>query len=184
MRIITGKLRGLKLSAPAGLDVRPTSDRVKESVFSILSDRFFDAKVLDLFGGSGNLSLEAYSRGAKEVLCIDNDHTSLKCIKANIDKARASEQVKIYRNDALKSISLLANKGNSYDIIFCDPPYNKNLVQKVLEQVKKYDNILSKDGIIVTEHSQHEKFFLPEGFTQFRQEKYGETFVSFIKVND
>lgn len=183
MRIITGKLRGLRLAAPQGLGVRPTSDRVKESVFAILGDRLTDAAVLDLFGGSGNLSLEAFSRGAGQVVCVDSDPLSIKFIRANIEKAKAQDDIRVYRNDAFKSIALFAREQKRFDIIFCDPPYNKNLVQKVLEQIKVY-NIVAKDGVIVVEYSQHEKIVLSDGFTLLRQEKYGETSVAFIKIDD
>ena len=182
MRIITGKLRGLKLLVPAGLSIRPTSDRVKESVFAILGDKLVEATVLDLFGGSGNLSLEAVSRGAREVVCVDNNPISLKCINANVQKAKAVAQVKIYRNDALKSIALLHRENLLFNIIFCDPPYNKNWTQKILEQIKNY-NIVAKSGIIVIEYSQHEKFVLPSDFHLFRQEKYGETMVAFLQLH-
>lgn len=183
MRIIAGKLRGLKLSAPHGYDVRPTADRVKESVFAILGERLVEAKVLDLFCGSGNLTIESYSRGAKQLVCVDSDPVSLKATSANMEKARILEQVKIYRKDALKSITLFFRQGELFDIIFCDPPYNRGFVQKVLEQIKKY-NVLVKGGIIVIEYSQHENFSLPEGFTTLRSESYGETVVAFIGLGE
>lgn len=183
MRIITGKARGLKITAPQGDDVRPTSDRVKESVFSILGNRLPGAVILDAFSGSGNLSIESFSRGASEVHAVDCSDMSLKYVKLNTEKAKATEQIKIYRNDALRAISFFFQQGKFFDIIFCDPPYNSGWVEKTLKQIKKY-NILAKDGIIVIEYSKHEVFALPDVFTLARVEKYGETMVAFITHNE
>ncbi len=181
MRIIAGRAKGLKLAAPAGLEVRPTADRVKESVFNILSTRLMEARVLDLFSGSGNLGLEAWSRGAAEVICVDNDAASLNFIRKNLDKAKAGSQIKIYRSEAAKSIASLYAKKKEFDIIFCDPPYNRGWCDIILKQLKKY-NILQKDGILVLEHSKQEEISLPEGMSLLREEKYGETLVAFFTV--
>lgn len=183
MRIITGKSRGLKLQAPQGDHVRPTSDRVKESVFSILGSMLCDAIVLDVFSGSGNLAIEAFSRGALEVCAVDNNNTSLKYIRLNVEKAKAAGQIQIYRNDALKAISFFFQQEKFFDIIFCDPPYNSGWIEKILKQIKKC-NILAKDGIIVVEYSKHENFVLPENFNLYRKESYGETMIAFITHNE
>ncbi len=179
MRIIAGRARGLKLVAPEGLYVRPTGDRVKESLFNILADRLDGAKVLDLFSGSGNLGLEAWSRGAFEVICVDDDDTSLKFIQKNIEKAKAASQIKIYRSDAAKSIAAFFRQARRFELIFCDPPYGRGWCEVILSQLKKY-NILEKNGILVLEHSKHEKFSPPEGISLWRMEKYGETSLSFF----
>jgi 16S rRNA (guanine(966)-N(2))-methyltransferase RsmD len=184
MRIIAGKSKGLKLSAPKGLQIRPTADRVKEAVFSILGEaRIKEARVLDLFSGSGNLALEAFSRGASAALCVDNNEVSIKFAALNIEKARAGGYVKVYRGDALKSIEFLDREKAFFDLIFCDPPYGTGWVQLILKKIKKH-NILAKNGTIVIEYSKHEKFFLPAGLHLARNEKYGETMVAFIFVNE
>jgi 16S rRNA (guanine(966)-N(2))-methyltransferase RsmD len=155
MRIIAGSAKGLKLSVPKGLRVRPTADRVKESVFSILGEaKIKEARVIDLFSGSGNLALEAFSRGASMALCVDSGEFSARCIARNIEKAQAGGYVKIYRGDALKSIEFLNRKKELFDLVFCDPPYRAGWVQLIFEKIKKH-NILAKDGIIVIEYSKH-----------------------------
>ncbi len=183
MRIITGKIKGLKLTSPKGMDVRPTSDRVKESVFNILGDKVIDSTVLDLFSGTGNLALECFSRGAQQVFCIDNSETSCKIISNNIAKAKAFDYVKIYRNDAFKSIDYFYNKDFLFDLIFCDPPYDKNFIKLIFSKIKKF-NILQKSGTIIIEYSKYEKFDLPEEFVCVRKEKYGQTMVDFIRFKE
>ncbi|MDR3348277.1 MAG: 16S rRNA (guanine(966)-N(2))-methyltransferase RsmD [Acidaminococcales bacterium] len=180
MRIIAGKIKGLKLFAPKGMQVRPTADRVKESAFSILGEaRIKEARVLDLFSGSGNLALEAFSRGASTALCVDSNEVSIKYIARNVEKAKAGGYVKVYRGDALKSIEFLARGKKLFDLIFCDPPYEMGWVELILKKIKKH-NILAKDGIIVIEYSRHEKFFPPAGLHIERDEQYGETMTAFI----
>ena len=183
MRVIAGKCKGLKLRAPAGLFVRPTGDRVKESTFAILGEKLKAALVLDLFAGCGNLAIEAYSRGAAQVICVDNDAVSLKYIYCNIETAGAGSHVKIYRGDALQAVKLFSRQGILFDFIFADPHYKKGLIQRTLTQIKK-NNILTKDGIIVVEYSRHEKFLLPAGLVTVRNEKYGDVMVAFIAQAD
>ena len=180
MRIITGRAKGLKLIAPTGLDVRPTADRVKESLFNILCMKVLDAKVLDLFAGSGNLGLEAWSRGAKQVVFVDSSKVSIDCLKKNITKAKANSYVKIYLNDAVKSMELLSEKGYVFDIIFCDPPYSNGLEKLVIEGVAK-NSLLSKDGILVLEHSKQDILSSFNELVVYRVERYGNTHLTFLK---
>lgn len=180
MRIITGKAKGLKLTAPAGLDVRPTADRVKESLFNILGNQLFDANVLDLFSGSGNLGLEAYSRGAKKVVFVDSSKLSISFLKKNVTRAKADSYVKIYLNDAVKSIGLLAEQGFVFDIIFCDPPYNKGLEKLIIKELAK-SSLLSQDGILVLEHSSKDTLASNAKLVVYRVEKYGNTHLTFLK---
>jgi 16S rRNA (guanine(966)-N(2))-methyltransferase RsmD len=179
MRIIAGKARGLKLSVPKGLAVRPTADRVKEALFAILGERVAGAKVLDLFAGSGGLGIEAFSRGAAQAAFADNSALSLTYLRRNIEKAEAGAQVKIYRGDALKTIERLHRRGEVFDLIFGDPPYRQGWVARTLAQIKIY-NILARNAIIIMEYSKHEEFLPPAGLTLLRNEKYGETMVAFV----
>lgn len=181
MRIITGKARGLKLIAPKNMDVRPTSDRVKESFFNIIGTKIVGTHVLDLFAGTGNLGLEAWSRGAEKVVFIDESQTSLQLVRNNIAKAKAENETKVIKGNAVKLIADLSAKGEKFDFIFCDPPYNKGLPAQIIEQVAKYDIVLP-GGYLIIEHSQHES--LPEltmKFELIRCEKYGETLISFLR---
>ncbi|MBP2654969.1 MAG: methyltransferase [Firmicutes bacterium] len=180
MRIITGSARGLKLKTPKSLDIRPTSDRVKESVFNIIGGKVSGAVVADLFAGTGNLGLEALSRGASKAIFTDNSFTSLKLAKANANLAKLTAKAEFYRMDATVALDAFRKKGLGFDLIFCDPPYNRGLVMSVLVQID-YGGILLPDGLIVVEHSRHEPI-LSELSTlcQVRVERYGETVISFL----
>ncbi|HMM21405.1 MAG TPA: 16S rRNA (guanine(966)-N(2))-methyltransferase RsmD [Selenomonadales bacterium] len=181
MRIITGSAKGFKLKAPKGLDVRPTSDRVKESIFSILADRVGDAAVADLFAGTGNLGLEALSRGAEQVVFVDNSHTSMSFIKENAARTKLFESAQFMKSDVLAAIEKLAAGGRVFDIIFCDPPYNRGFVEKALRSIDRF-RLLAPGGMIVVEHSKHEP--VPADLSHLaasRTERYGETLVSFVQ---
>lgn len=183
MRIITGSAKGTKLKTPRGMETRPTGDRVKESVFNILGSLLIDAKVLDLFAGTGNLGLEALSRGAASAVFIDRSSASIDLIRENIELTKLSAQAEVIKGDSFTTLDRLINNNLQFDLIFCDPPYNKGMVQKVLNKVEK-SKFLSSNGVIVVEHSKHE--IINDEFKQLnikRTEKYGETLVSFVTVN-
>ena len=182
MRIITGKARGLRLNVPKNYDVRPTADRVKESLFNILGTKVNGAQVLDVFAGSGNLGLEAWSRGAAAVLFVDNSRTSLRLTESNIKKCRAEAECDILLCDAPGALERLSKKGKRFDLIFADPPYNKELLQKVLAGLSNYP-VLAEAGWLIMEHSAHDAVdaFVPEGYVLFRRQKYGETCLSFVR---
>ncbi|WP_302158118.1 16S rRNA (guanine(966)-N(2))-methyltransferase RsmD [uncultured Acidaminococcus sp.] len=180
MRIITGKARGLKLVTPKNYLVRPTADRVKEALFNIIQSRIPGSTVLDAFAGTGNLGLEAWSRGAEEIVYFDKSRESLKLVKANVEKARAGEQVTLIHTDAVNGLAMMAQQGKAFDVIFSDPPYDKGLNRKVVEALEKWP-VLKEGGLLVLEHSLEENpaDYLPQG-TEFRQEKYGDTKISLI----
>lgn len=181
MRIITGKARGLKLTTPKNMDVRPTSDRVKESLFNIIGTKIVGTHVLDLFAGTGNLGLEAWSRGAAKIVFIDESQASLQLVRSNIAKAKAEKETTVIKGNAVKVIADLAAREERFDFIFCDPPYNKGLPAQIIEQVAKYDIVVS-GGYLIVEHSQHEILSeLPIKLEIIRSEKYGETLISFLR---
>lgn len=175
MRIITGKAKGLKLKTPAGNSTRPTSDRVKESLFSVLAGiiNFYEVgKVLDIFAGTGALGLESLSRGAKSAIFIDKATTNL--ISENVRRAKFEECCKILRGDFEKFIKKLSAENLQFDLIFSDPPYNKGLSQKTLELVGEF-NLMSSEGILIIEHGAEENLLSPEIFRQKRKLIYGNT---------
>lgn len=180
MRIISGIAKGKRLKAPKGMNTRPTTDRVKESVFGILAPKLVDADVLDLFAGTGNLGLEALSRGAVSAVLVDKNIQSIKIMMENAILTDLAGMAVICREDVLQALKRLDGAGKSFDLIFCDPPYNLGLAPKVLQAIDA-GGVLRSGGIFVLEHSRHEK--LSEGLKRivaYRSEFYGETVVSFF----
>ena len=184
MRIISGAAKGIRLKTPKGMKTRPTTDRVKESVFGILGTKPEDAAVLDLFAGSGALGLEALSRGAAKATLVDKSAESIKIIKENAELAKLDSVAVICREDVLQAIKRFANAGMVFDLVFCDPPYNLGLAPKTLQALDSGD-LLSERGVLVLEHSRHEK--LPgelKRIAAYRSEFYGETVVSFFRKQE
>lgn len=184
MRIITGSAKGTKLKTPSGLETRPTADRVKESVFNILGQAVDDVLVLDLFAGTGNLGLEALSRGARHGVFVDQSLASVNIIKENAARTKLVDKVEIYRNEVLRALdNIIIKSGRMFSLIFCDPPYNQGLAGAVLQKIDT-NSILEPDGIVIIEHSRHEPIASEwEKLQLKRTEKYGETLVSFLISN-
>lgn len=180
MRIIAGTAKGIRLKTPKGMNTRPTADRVKESVFGILGATPQEAEVLDLFAGTGNLGLEALSRGAVSAVLVDKNVQSIKIIMENAILTNLSGSSVICREEVMQALRRLDAAGKSFDLIFCDPPYNLGLAPKVL-QILDVSGVLRNGGVLVLEHSRHEK--IPEELKRivaYRIEFYGETVVSFF----
>ena len=150
MRIISGKHRGTKLYTLEGLDTRPTLDRVKEPLFSILQFDLPEAVVLDLFAGSGALGLEAISRGAKKAILCDNSFEAIHIIEQNVEKLKVKSEVQILKKDYLAVLEMLKNKKEKLDMVFLDLPYHTDFAEKASEKIGEYD-LLKKDGIIIIE---------------------------------
>lgn len=180
MRIITGSAKGTKLKTPQGFNTRPTADRIKESLFNILGPKIKDALVLDLFAGTGNLGLEALSRGARRSVFVDHNSTSVSVIKENSVRTKLMEKTEVCRGDVLKTLLRLKHEKRFFDIIFCDPPYNEGLVQQVLTFLD-VNPLLHPGGLLILEHSRHD--LLPSNLKTMRIdriERYGETVLSFV----
>ena len=163
MRIIGGKYRGLKLLPPNGLNIRPTSDRLKESLFSIINSNKYkihidNSNVLDICSGTGSLGIESLSRGAKSVFFIDKDHRSIKLIYKNIAKLNIDKQIenniKIIRDEVIKA---LKNINKIFQIVLIDPPYNTNITEKCLLKLKEF-NLIDEGSYIFVESSKTEEF--------------------------
>lgn len=152
MRIISGKARGTKLFTLDGLNTRPTLDRVKEPLFSIIQEYVLDSDVLDLFAGSGALGLEALSRGAKSVILCDNSKEAVDIIYKNITKTKLNAEV--INNDFVKTLKRL--DGRQFDIIFLDPPYETNYLEEAINKILEL-NLLKENGLIIAETDNQEK---------------------------
>lgn len=172
IRIITGSAKGTRLISPKGTDTRPTSDRVKESLFNILSDNIIGKKVLDLFAGTGNLGIEAISRGADEAFFIDI--ATDKIIRNNLNRAHFEDKAKIFKGDVFKFLKFFEKKQLIFDLIFIDPPYYKGLSQKTME-ILDSSTIFSDNGIIVLESGFNEEFSAYGNIEIFRKVSYGKT---------
>lgn len=184
MRVISGKARGLKLNTPKNEDVRPTTDRVKESLFNIINGYIIDGDVLDLFAGTGSLGIECLSRGANKCVFVDVNKTSIDIVKSNIKKARVEDNAEILNIDYKSAIERVKNKNYKFDIIFMDPPYYENMFIDALKKIDESD-ILKDDGIIVVEHDTKQKF--PESIGKLikdRSKKYGNTTLTFYCMED
>ena len=174
MRIITGKVKGLKLKAPSGFSTRPTSDRVKESVFNVLSGMvdFSEVEsVLDVFAGTGSLGLEALSRGASSATFIDFATTEI--IAENIRRAKFENVATILRGDFTKMLRKISRQQKTFDLIFIDPPYKENLAETALELIGEFE-LLNSDGLIIVEYGADE-ILDTKNFESIRKINYGRT---------
>ena len=174
MRIISGSRRGQKLFEFEGMDIRPTTDRVRESMFNLIMDFVYGASVLDLFGGSGALSFEALSRGAEKSVICDIEKQSLELIKRNAKALRFEDKITVKR---IAAMDFLKESKESFDIIFLDPPYNKGFIRPVINEITATDK-LCKNGIIVLESDfvdEHGEF---DGVEMLKQRKYGRSYIT------
>ena len=183
VRVISGSARGLKLNTPGDDRVRPTTDRVKESMFNIVQDWVYDSQVLDLFAGSGALGIEALSRGASQAVFCDNSLDSIKIIKSNIEKARVADRSQIVSGDFKRCLRDMGAKNQSFDMIFVDPPYYKGLFEEVLDTIRAC-KILKKDGIVIVEHDAKRLIGQVEGLEVYKEKKYGITMLTFYCLED
>lgn len=165
MRIITGDYRGRRLHAPVDDKIRPTTDKVKEALFSILTEEIYDSNVLDLFAGTGSLGLEALSRGAKHCWFGDNSRESLRLLKENIAHCQANDKATVLAGDFRKVLGRIHEK---MDIILLDPPYNQDMLPVCFEQIETCD-VLAEGGIVVAEHRKEE--ILPEHMGNLKKVK-------------
>ena len=179
MRVIAGNLRGRRLATFMGRDVRPTPDRVREALFSILQSRLGDfsgLKVLDLYAGSGALAIESLSRGASSACLVEKATSSTELIKNNLELCHLSDQVSVINREVLPALSTF--KERSFDVIFLDPPYGQGLAEKTLSAIENH-KLLRKEGILCAETGTDEN--LPESVGQLQQidhRRYGSVVVS------
>ncbi len=177
MRVISGSARGRKLIAPPGLDTRPTTDRVKESIFNIISPYLPAKSVLDLFSGSGALGVEALSRGSEHSVFVENDKPAFDVTRQNIELARVSDRADVIFCD---SYAYLDRVVRQFDIIFLDPPYNTGLLTGAIKKIAE-NNLLSEGGIIVAESEYLGEEPDDSYFDIIKRAKYGKTTVFVLR---
>ena len=178
MRVITGRAKGVSLATPNGALTRPTSDRVKEALFSIVQFELPGASVLDLFGGTGQLGIEALSRGAASAVFVDCREDACKLIQENLKRTKLQQEAKVVRCDYLE---YLKRCNERFDIIILDPPYAEVFLENALKMITEID-ILQSGGIIIAERPLGKE--LPwdfDGFTRSRDYKYGNTLITLYR---
>lgn len=178
MRVITGKAKGVSLKTPDGMATRPTTDRVKEAMFSIIQFDIPAASVLDLFGGTGQLGIEALSRDAKQAVFVDEKDNACRLIRENLRRTKLEGQGRVVRSDYA---AYLRNCKEKFDIIFLDPPYAEVFLEDSLKIITEID-ILHSGGIIVAERPLGKE--LPwefDGFTRSKDYKYGKTLITIYR---
>ena len=178
MRVISGTAKGISLKTPEGMATRPTADRVKEALFSVLQFDIPCKKVLDLFGGTGQLGIEALSRGADSCVFVDEREEACKLIRENLKRTKLDNQAKVIRSDYLQYLKKCAER---FDIILLDPPYAEVFLENSLNLITEID-ILQSGGIIVTERPLGKDLsFEFEGFTRSKDYKYGKTLITLYR---
>ena len=182
MRIVGGRLRGRTLAAPKSQAIRPTADRLRESLFNILTHAYGDpvtgARVLDLFAGTGALGLEAISRGAAFALFIDDDAEARALLRENVATLGLGGATRIFRRDATRLGE--AHPVEAFSLLFLDPPYGKGLAEQALASARD-GGWLTADALIVVEEATDAGFKAPEGFAEIERRKYDTTEVIFLR---
>lgn len=179
MKIISGKYKGRNLE---GFDLdgtRPTMDRVKESLFGMIQNYVDDSVVLDLFSGSGNLAIESLSEGAKYAYSVDYNYKAIKTIKKNIDTIKITD-IDVLNMDYIEALKYFNNKNIKFNIIFLDPPYKTNYIEKSIKLIDEY-NLLEDDGIIVCESDSLDKIVYTDKYKSVKDKKYGDKYIVLLK---
>lgn len=177
MRIIAGEMRGRKLKTVSGMDTRPTADKVKGAIFNVLREKVQDARVLDLFAGTGNLALEALSRGAREVVLVERTYSAQTVIQENLTLI-GEAQAKLYSMDAFEFLKQYPEA--RFDLIFLDPPYRQELVNKALSSLSEPCR-LTEFGVIIAETASEEELQISEPFEIRKTSEYGDTKIWYIQ---
>lgn len=178
MRVIGGRFRGTRLHPPKGIEIRPTADRLRESIFNILGGRLHSKCALDLYAGTGAMGIEALSRGAMHAVFIDKDPRALELIRRNIAKVRAGEQTTIIPWDIARNLQCLCDF-DGFDLVFIDPPYRKHLIHRTLINLQ---SAKIRFNTVIVEHDAEVSIeqLLPSDFVLRDQRRHGKTLVSFL----
>ncbi len=184
MRITAGELKNRKIKSREGRETRPTLERIKEAIFSIIGDKVDGAVFLDLYSGTGNVAIEALSRGAERAVMIEQDKEALRIIIENVNSLNLDDRCRAYKNDALRGLEILGRKKEKFDIIFLDPPYKENISSETIKKICE-SGVLKEEGIIISEHSVYEK--LPDkidDFVKYDERNYNKKIVSFYMYEE
>lgn len=180
MRVISGIYRSRKLVGYDVLNIRPTMDKVKESLFAMINTKIRDSTFLDLFGGTGSIGIEALSNGAKKVFIVDNSKDSIKIIETNINNLSIDDKIKVIKDDYNAALKRFKDMSIKFDIIFIDPPYNQIKIKNIINKIIEY-GILNADGIIICEYDDE---MLNDSYCNLKaikEKKYGKTYIKIYK---
>lgn len=179
MRVIAGTAKGHNLQTIEGLATRPTTDRIKETLFNIIAFDLPEASFLDLFSGSGAIGIEALSRGAAEAVFVENVAECQKVIQANLMHTKLQGRARLLQTDVLFALDRLAAEGKKFDIIFMDPPYEAGLYTSVLERIAE-NGLLKAEGYLIAEGSSQIALTIPKGMKILREKVYKTTTLTFL----
>lgn len=173
MRVIAGTARRIPLKTPAGMETRPTTDRIKETLFNMLQPYLCDCRFLDLFSGSGGIGIEALSRGAEHAVFMDMGEEPVRCIKENLRNTKLGSQAEVMKTEVVSGLRQLSQRGERFDIIFMDPPYGCQWERKVLEEIRNLE-ISYEDTMIIFEAALDTdiSYITDLGYTIHKMKKY------------
>ncbi|RNF40695.1 16S rRNA (guanine(966)-N(2))-methyltransferase RsmD [Planococcus salinus] len=181
MRVVAGAAKGLPLKAVPGTTTRPTTDKVKESIFNMIGPFFDGGKALDLFAGSGGLGIEALSRGIDTVIFTDKDRKAIETIRLNLEKTKLTEHAEVYKVDAERAIRTMKKKGIRARLLFLDPPYHMKQAYDLMDKAAE-SGIMTEDSIVVCEHDAEVKLNDRSRFySRYKKESYGNTIISIYR---
>ncbi|WP_159887015.1 16S rRNA (guanine(966)-N(2))-methyltransferase RsmD [Paenibacillus puerhi] len=182
MRVISGSAKGRTLKAVPGMGTRPTTDKVKEAIFSMIGPYFDGGLVLDLFAGTGGLSIEALSRGMQRAVLTDMDKKAIDTIRMNLKATGFEDRAEVYRNDALRALKALAKREHAFDLVFVDPPYRLKVIQELLEELAG-EALLTEGARVVVEHDTDDHYGEPIGeLVPIRRAEYGDTTITVFRM--
>lgn len=183
MRVIAGKARRTQLKTVEGLSTRPTTDRIKETLFNMLQNQLYDANFLDLFAGSGAIGIEALSRGAKSAVFVENSKAAVQCITSNLQACRMTEQAHVMQMDCIEAIRSLSRKGYVFDIIFMDPPYGLEHEKRILLELCQTNSITEETLIIIEANLETDFSYLREyGYSLIKEKCYKTNKHIFVRL--
>ena len=179
MRVIAGTARGRPLVTPRGAHTRPITDRVKETLFGILADRVVDARVLDLYAGSGSVGIEALSRGAASCDFVEHDRRAIASIRENLERAGVADDASVHAMDVMRYLG--GSGGERFGIAFMDPPYVERAILAPLERLVAH---LAPGAMVVVKHHWRTEIPEPQGLARWRVRRFGETSLTFLAASD
>ena len=182
MRVIAGSLKGSRLTS-SGADVRPSSGRLREALFSILEPRILGCRFLDLYAGTGAVAIEALSRGASSAVLVEKEAGACRAIRKNLETCGVGNRSRLLRADALSAMQKMSTRGERFDLVFADPPYVYPPLPRLLKAIRKR-HMLAPDGLFILERRWGEEIDTPAGLRRVRLQRYGGSGLAFFEASD